>query len=314
MSEPPMGLRLIQGGRASDGLPGLLIEGASEVATMAGGLRLGVRMDDPALLVAPGGDPTHDAAPAVACWEGRILAAGPRNDLTQALEGSGYPIARFTRLDAAGGTVTPGLIDAHTHLLFGGSRENELVLRQRGADYLEILQAGGGILSTVAATRAATDDELAEHGRRWLGEMLAHGTTTVEAKSGYGLDLATELRLLEVAYQLGKEGPVDVLPTWLGMHAVAPEFRARPDGTEAYVRHLLDEQRRVVHAHAEPLSAGHGCDLGRALDEQAGKAVRRAAALDQSQAHRGFAHPAEARAAASRCSRTIIGWASRSLM
>ena len=86
-----MGLRLIQGGRASDGLPGLLIEHAAEVATMAGGLRLGVRMDDPALLVAPGGDPGHEAAPAVACWEGRILAAGPRNDLLQALESSGYP-------------------------------------------------------------------------------------------------------------------------------------------------------------------------------------------------------------------------------
>ena len=207
MSEPPMGLRLIQGGRASDGLPGLLIEHAAEVATMAGGLRLGVRMDDPALLVAPGGDPGHDAAPAVASWEGRILAAGPRNDLLQALEGSGYPLARFARLDAAGGTVTPGLIDPHTHLLFGGSREGELVLRQRGADYLEILQAGGGILSTVAATRAASDEELAEHGRRWLAEMLAHGTTTIEAKSGYGLDLPTELRLLEIAYQLGRGGP-----------------------------------------------------------------------------------------------------------
>ena len=80
-------------------------------------------------------------------------------------------------------------MDPHTHLLFAGSRENELVLRQRGADYLEILQASGGILSTVTATRAATEDQLAEHGRRWLGEMLAHGTTTIEAKSGHGLDL-----------------------------------------------------------------------------------------------------------------------------
>ena len=257
-----MALRLIQGGRASDGLPGLLIEHASEVATMAGGLRLGVRMDDPALLVAPGGDPRHDSAPAVACWEGRILAAGPRDDLLQALEGSGYPLARFARLDAAGGTVTPGLIDPHTHLLFGGSRENELVLRQRGADYLQILQAGGGILSTVAATRAASDEELAEHGRRWLGEMLAHGTTTIEAKSGYGLDLPTELRLLEIAYELGREGPVDVLPTWLGAHAVAPEFRARPDGTEAYVRHLLEEQLPGVVAQGRARFADVFCERG----------------------------------------------------
>ena len=86
-----MGLRLIQGGRASDGLPGLLIEHAAEVATMAGGLRLGVRMDDPALLVAPGGDPGHDAAPAVACWEGRILAVGPRNDLAPGARGERLP-------------------------------------------------------------------------------------------------------------------------------------------------------------------------------------------------------------------------------
>src|SRR4051812_19617492 len=207
-----MALRLIQGGRASDGLPGLLIEHASEVTTLAGGLRSGVRMDDVGVISAPGGDASHENAPAVASWEGRILAVGAHAELLRALEGGGYPLARFGRLDAGGGTVTPGLIDPHTHLLFGGSREGELVLRQRGADYLEILQAGGGILSTVAATRAATEDELADHGRRWLAEMLSHGTTTVEAKSGYGLDLPSELRLLEVAYRLGNEGPVDVLP------------------------------------------------------------------------------------------------------
>jgi imidazolonepropionase len=124
----------------------------------------------------------------------------------RALDGSGYPLARFTRVDAAGGTVTPGLIDPHTHLLFGGTREAELVLRQRGADYLEILKAGGGILSTVAATRAASEEQLTDHGRRWLTEMLSHGTTTIEAKSGYGLDLPTELRPLVVAHLLGREG------------------------------------------------------------------------------------------------------------
>ncbi len=273
------GLRLLQGGRASDGLPGLLIENAAEVATLAGGLRVGSRMDDPAVISAPGGDARHETAPAVATWEGRILAAGPRNDLLQALEGSGYPTARFARLDAMGGTVTPGLIDPHTHLLFGGSRENELVLRQRGADYLEILQAGGGILSTVAATRAATEDQLLEHGRRWLGEMLAHGTTTIEAKSGYGLDLPSELRLLEVAHRLGKEGPIDVHPTWLGAHAVPPEFRARPDGTEAYVRHLLEEQLPGVAAQGRAKFADAFCERGVFSPAQSRRVLREAARL-----------------------------------
>src|SRR4029079_8248073 len=167
----------------------------------------------------------------------------------------------------------------HTHLLFGGSREGELVLRQRGADYLEILQAGGGILSTVTATRAATDDELADHGRRWLAEMLSHGTTTVEAKSGYGLDLPTELRLLEVAHRLGKEGPVEVLPTWLGAHAVAPEFRARPDGTEAYVRSLIEEQLPGVVAQGRARFADVFCERGVFSPEQARRILQAAARL-----------------------------------
>lgn len=274
-----MALRLIQGGRASDGLPGLIVEHAAEVATMAGGLRTGARMDDAAVLSAPNGDVNHEAAPAVACWEGRILAAGPQAELLRALEGSGYSLNRFSRLDAAGGTVTPGLIDPHTHLLFAGSRENELVLRQRGADYLQILQAGGGILSTVSATRAATEEQLAEHGRRWLAEMLAHGTTTVEAKSGYGLDLATELRLLEVAHRLGKEGPVDVLPTWLGAHAVAPEFRARPDGTEAFVRYLIEEQLPGVVAQGRARFADVFCERGVFSPEQARRILTAAARL-----------------------------------
>ncbi|HTK44885.1 MAG TPA: imidazolonepropionase [Patescibacteria group bacterium] len=274
-----MALRLIQGGRASDGLPGLLVEHAAEVVTMAGGMRTGARMDDPALLAAPGGDAGHETAPAVACWEGRIVAAGPHDELLRALDGSGYPIARFARLDAAGGTVTPGLIDPHTHLLFAGTREAELVLRQRGADYLEILQAGGGILSTVAATRAASEEQLADHGRRWLTEMLSHGTTTVEAKSGYGLDLPTELRLLEVAHRLGKEGPVDVVPTWLGAHAVAPEFRARPDGTEAYVRYLIEEQLPGVVAQGRARFADVFCERGVFSPEQARRILAAAARL-----------------------------------
>jgi imidazolonepropionase len=257
-----MGLRVIEGGRAPDGPAGLLVEGAAEVVTMAGGPRAGARLDDPVAVVAPDGDHRSPRAPAVACWDGRIVAAGPRDELLPAIEGSGYRLERFARLDASGGTVTPGLVDPHTHLLFGGSREGELVLRQRGAGYLEILEAGGGILSTVEATRAASAEELADHGRRWLGEMLAHGTTTLEAKSGYGLDLPTELRLLDVAHRLGEEGPIDVLPTWLGAHAVPAEFRARPGGTEAYVRHLLEEQLPGVAAQGRARFADVFCEQG----------------------------------------------------
>jgi imidazolonepropionase len=255
-------LRLIQGGRAAEGLPGLLVEGAAEIVTLAGGLRRGPSQGEVAELRAPAPDAAPGEWPVVACWEGRVLAVGPRSVVEAGLTASGYPLERFVRLDAGGGTVTPGLVDPHTHLLFGGSREDELVLRQRGANYLDILAAGGGILSTVAATRAATADALAEHGRRWLAEMLAHGTTTVEAKSGYGLDLPTELRLLEIAHRLAAEGPVDVLPTWLGAHAVPAEFRGRPDGAEAYVRHLLDEQLPGVAAQGRARFADVFCEAG----------------------------------------------------
>ncbi|MFN8631659.1 MAG: hypothetical protein U0838_15485 [Chloroflexota bacterium] len=114
----------------------------------------------------------------------------------------------------------------------------------------------------MAATRAASRDALAAHGRRWLDEMLRHGVTTIEAKSGYGLDLPTELRLLEVAHELGEEGPIDVVPTFLGAHAVPPEFRARPDGTELYVRHVIEEQLPGVAAQGRARSCDVFCEQG----------------------------------------------------
>jgi imidazolonepropionase len=252
--------RVIEGGRTGEPTPGLLVTGAREVATLVGGPRRGDGQADVGRLVAD--DPAGPDAPVIACWEGRILAVGPRAAVEAALAAQGYPASRFARLDAAGGSITPGLIDPHTHLLFAGSREDELAMRQRGASYLEILDAGGGILSTVAATRAASEAELLAHGRRWLTEMLGHGVTTVEAKSGYGLDLETELRLLEVAHRLAGEGPVDVVPTWLGAHAVPAEYRARPEGTDAYVRTLLDEQLPGVAAQGRARFADVFCEAG----------------------------------------------------
>jgi imidazolonepropionase len=255
--------RLIHGGRNDEPTPGLLIVGAAEVVTLAGGVRMGEAQADVGRLTAADvGGPDAPDAPVVACWEGRIAAVGPRAALEVALEAEGYPLGRFARLDAGGGTVTPGLVDPHTHLLFAGSREGEWLLRQRGAGYLEIHAAGGGILSTVAATRAASPDELMTHGRRWLDEMLGHGVTTIEAKSGYGLDLETEIRLIEAAYRLGEEGPIDVIPTYLGAHAVPPEFRSRPDGTEAYVRSIIEEQLPGVAAHGRARFCDVFCEGG----------------------------------------------------
>ncbi|HET7168847.1 MAG TPA: imidazolonepropionase [Candidatus Limnocylindrales bacterium] len=252
--------RVIEGGRTGEPTPGLLIVGAAEVVTLAGGIRRGPSQGEVGRLRAD--DPAGPDAPAIACWEGRIAAVGPRGAVEAALEADGLPLGRFARIDAAGTAVTPGLVDPHTHLLFAGSREDELVLRQRGASYLDILAAGGGILSTVAATRAASDGELLAHGRRWLDEMLGHGVTTVEAKSGYGLDLETELRLIDVAVRLGSEGPIDVVPTWLGAHAVPPEYRARPDGTEAFVRYLIEEQLPGIAAHGRARFADVFCEAG----------------------------------------------------
>ncbi|MFZ5854783.1 MAG: imidazolonepropionase [Chloroflexota bacterium] len=275
-----MTLRVIEGGRGDASAPGLLVVGAAQVVTMAGGLRTGAAQGETATLEAEvAGGPRSPQAPVVACWEERILGVGARDEIERALEAQGYPLAGFQRLDAGGGTVTPGLVDPHTHLLFAGSREGELLLRQQGAGYLEILAVGGGILATVAATRAASAEELAAHGRTWLDEMLTHGVTTVEAKSGYGLDLATELRLLEVAYQLGREGPLDVLPTFLGAHAVPPEYRSRPHGTEAYVRAVIEEQLPGVAAQGRARFCDVFCEEGVFSPDQSRRILEAARAL-----------------------------------
>ena len=216
---------------------GLLIEGAAAVATMAGGLRRGSSQGDVA---------TVAGATAVAAWGDRLIAVGSAADVRRQIEAGGYPLEAFARLDAAGGLVTPGLIDAHTHLVFAGTREGEWQMRARGAGYLEILAAGGGILSTVAATRAASEADLLAGARARLDEMLANGTTTAEAKSGYGLDTRTELRQLEIIGRLDREGPVQLVPTYLGAHAVAPEFRGRPDAAGAYVADVIGEQLPAV--------------------------------------------------------------------
>ena len=133
-------------------------------------------------------------------------------------------------IDACGQTVVPGLVDPHTHLVHGGSREKELALKLRGATYLDILKAGGGILSTVKATRQASHEELKKKAWRSLDKMLLHGTTTVEAKSGYGLDFDHEIKCLQLAWELGLEHPVDIVSTYMGAHAIPPEYKNNPQG------------------------------------------------------------------------------------
>lgn len=151
--------------------------------------------------------------------------------------GQGDPPEDLPVLDAEGALVTPGLVDAHTHLVFGGWRQNELGLKLHGASYLDILASGGGILSTVRATRKASFDELYKKAESALNEMLSLGVTTVEAKSGYGLDLDTEIRQLEVVQKLNEAHPMDLASTFLGAHAVPEEYR---HDREAYIRFLCD--------------------------------------------------------------------------
>jgi imidazolonepropionase len=241
----------------------VLVVGASEILTMAGGVRSGsAQADVAAVRTAPdaAGDPASE--PAIAAFEGRIVAVGARAAVERALRDHGVEPEGTRLVDASGAVVTPGLIDPHTHLLFAGTRHAELAMRQRGFGYLDILAAGGGILQTVRHTRAASDEDLLVHGRRWLAEMLGHGVTTVEAKSGYGLDTATELRLLEVAARLGAEGPVEVVPTFLGAHAVAPEFRDRPDAATAYLSHVIEEQLPAVAEQGIAQSCDAFCEKG----------------------------------------------------
>jgi imidazolonepropionase len=141
-------------------------------------------------------------------------------------------------IDAEGRCVTPGFVDAHTHLVFAGSRAAEFEQRIGGATYQQIAAAGGGILRTVALTRASSEDELVSEARKHLDWMLRAGTTTAEAKSGYGLERATELRMLRVLARLDAEGPVRIVPTLLAAHCVPPEFAGR---REEYVRWIAEE-------------------------------------------------------------------------
>lgn len=209
----------------------LLIEHADQLITVAspGGPKRGAAMRELGV-VADG---------ALAAVGGRIVAVGPTDAVRARVSSADMAI------DARGAAVLPGFVDAHTHVVFAGDRVDEFERRLAGATYLEIMAAGGGIMATVRATRAASEDQLVAESAARLRAMLAHGTTTAEAKSGYGLDTAAELKMLRAIDRLAATQPVELVPTFLGAHALPAEYEGRAD---EYVALVVDEMLPAVRA------------------------------------------------------------------
>jgi imidazolonepropionase len=204
----------------------MLIHSATQLVTVAGGPQRGNDLGNLGI-ISDGG---------VLLKEGEIAEVGDSAELLAA-----YPDEE--KLDASGKVVMPGFVDPHTHAVWAGDRAAEFEMRLEGKTYLEILQAGGGIISTVRATRGADVEALMEQTRTRLWQMFYHGATTVEVKTGYGLETETELRMLEAILKLDEEGPWRLVPTFLGAHAIAPEYKDDPDG---YTDHVCTEMLPAV--------------------------------------------------------------------
>ncbi len=198
--------------------PDLVIFNANELITMNtkfGAPRIGKNMSE--LSIIDNG--------AIGVKDDRIIYVGTTDELI-----SKFSLNEIkTKIDAKNKLVTPGFVDPHTHIIFDGSRENELQMKLDGKSYLEILQAGGGILKTVRETRKASLEKLVENGKKILDRMMNYGTTTVEAKSGYGLSTESELKILKVLQILNEEHPLDIVSTFLGAHAIPLEYKDKPD-------------------------------------------------------------------------------------
>jgi len=225
----------------------LLVHGASEVATPEGNAARAGATFGPLRIV---------EGAAIAIQDGRIVEVGTEADLLHRFEPA-------TTLDAQGGTVVPGLIDAHTHPVFDGTREGEFEQRLAGASYVDIAAAGGGIASSLRGVRDASREVLVANLMVRLDRFLALGTTTVEAKSGYGLSLEDELKCLEVIAEANRLHPVDLVPTFLGAHDVPPEFRGRKD---EYVQLVVDEMlpavaERGLARYCDVFTEAHTFDL-----------------------------------------------------
>ena len=243
----------------------LIIEGAAELLTLRGNSsrpRWGEEMRDLGII----------RQGALAARRGKIVWVGSTADLLTSVR----PMAFSKLIDAYGKTVMPGLVDPHTHLIFAGARENEFAMRIQGKTYQEIAAAGGGINATVAATRKTSKQELKAAARKSIDRMLALGTTTVEAKSGYGLELETELKMLETIRELSEEGPMTVVPTFMGAHEIPPEFRQNP---EAYVDLVITRMLPAVVTHKLARFCDVFCETGIFSIEQSERIFRAAAGL-----------------------------------
>jgi imidazolonepropionase len=230
-----------------------LIEHASLVATCAGPApRRGAAQRDIT--------PLHHAT--IASHQGVIVYVGPASDAEGELEVHDAAI----RVDARGCSVVPGFVDPHTHLVFAGNRQDELRRRLAGASYEAIAAEGGGIMKTVAMTRAASDSELADAARPRLDEMLAAGTTTCEVKSGYGLTLDSELTQLRAIRHLNHTHHIDIVPTFLGAHDVPPEFKSR---RADYVASVVNEMIPRIAAEGLAEWCDVFCDAGYFTPEEA---------------------------------------------
>ena len=211
----------------------LLITGASQLLTLRGGARRGSSLSKLGLF--------RDGA--VLLRDGLIAAVGPRTEV------EALPEAKAAeKLDVGGRVVLPGFVDAHTHLVHAASRAEEYELRIQGASYEEIARKGGGILNSVKKLRAATSEALKGRALAALKTFVAHGTTTIEAKSGYGLDVASELKVLQLHQELAAQQPVEIVSTFLGAHVVPADFRKGGDGAGKYLRLLTEKMIPEVAA------------------------------------------------------------------
>jgi imidazolonepropionase len=242
----------------------LLIHSAAQLLTLASkGPKRGVAMGELGII--------EDGA--VAVKDGFIALVGP----TSKVRGQ---ITAAEEIDATGKVVMPGFVDPHTHLVFAGDRADEFELRIRGATYMEIMAAGGGIMSTVRATRAASVEQLVEESRARLDRMLAYGTTTAEAKTGYGLDIENELKMLEAIRRLDAEHPVDLVPTFLGTHTVPTEYQGRADEyVDLVVEEMLPTSKSQISNLKSQIFCDVFCDEGVFTLEQSRRVLEAAQAL-----------------------------------